>query len=177
MKRIGRFLQLVGAVVAVLGNDQGAVGTWKIYAKAKKLIGAGTITLGAGIMKMSLHRTAASTNIIVLSTRSTLASIGNEISARGNYVANGRTVPAQKWTVGASAKQYKFSYTTAGLVFTASGSSLVDIRFALIHFVRSASDTTRRLLCFASLSSAQFTITSPNTLTVLPAATGVFTLA
>jgi len=33
------------------------------------------------------------------------------------------------------------------------------------------------VLCFCSLSSSQFTITSPNTLTILPAATGIFTLA
>jgi hypothetical protein len=36
--------------------------------------------------------------------------------------------------------------------------------------------SARKLLCFCQLSSAQFTVTSPNTLTVLPAATGVFTL-
>lgn len=154
-----------------------AVGTWKIYAKAKKYLGNGTITLGAGVFKMSLHRTAASANIIVLSTRSTFASIGNEISARGGYAANGRNiVPATGlWTVGTSAKQYKFTMTAAGLVFTASGSSLVDIRFALIR--NSTGAGAGKVLCFASLSSAQFTITSPNTLTILPAATGIFTLA
>jgi hypothetical protein len=173
------FSRLVQRVRGIISNERGAVGTWKIYAKAKKYLGNGTITLGAGIMKMSLHRAAASATIVVLSTRSTLASIGNEISARGGYVANGRAVAptAGHWTVGASAKQYKFSYTTAGLVFTASGSSLVDIKFAVLHWVRSASDTTRRLVAFCSLSSANFTITSPNTLTILPAATGVFTLA
>jgi hypothetical protein len=154
-----------------------AVGTWKIYAKAKFYIGNGTITLGAGVFKMSLHRTAASTNIIVLSTRSTFASIGNEISARGGYAANGRNLPPAtgSWVVGTSAKQYKFTYSTAGLVFTASGSSLVDIRFALIR--NSTGAGAGKVLCFCSLSSAQFTITSPNTLTILPASTGVFTLA
>ena len=154
-----------------------AVGTWKIYAKAKKYLGSGTITLGAGVFKMSLHRTSACANIIVLSTRSTFASIGSEISARGGYVAAGRNLPPAtgQWTVGASAKQYKFTYSTAGLVFTASGSSLVNIRFALIR--NSTGAGAGKVLCFASLSSAQFTITSPNTLTILPAATGVFTLA
>lgn len=154
-----------------------AVGTWKIYAKAKFYLGNGGITLGAGVFKMSLHRAAASTNIIVLSTRSTFASIGNEISARGGYVAGGRNIPPAtgQWVVGVSAKQYKFSYTTTGLVFTASGSSLVDIKFALIR--NSTGAGAGRVLCFCSLSSAQFTITSPNTLTILPASTGVFTLA
>ena len=156
-----------------------AVGTWKIYGKAKKSIGNGTITLGAGVFKMSLHKTSASANIIVLSTRNKWSSVGSEISARGGYAAGGKAlVPATgQWTnPGASAKQAKFTYTTAGLVFTASGSSLINIRYALIRF-SIGSTTSGQVLCYASLSSAQFTITSPNTLTILPAATGVFTLA
>jgi len=154
-----------------------AVGTWKLYGKAKKALGNGTITLGAGVFKMSLHKTSASAAIIVLSTRDKFTSIGSEISARGGYVAGGRNLlPATaQWTVGASAKQIKFTYTTAGLVFTASGSSLINIRFALIR--NSVAAGSGHCLCFCSLSSAQFTITSPNTLTIIPAATGIFTLA
>ena len=150
-----------------------AAGAWKIYAKAKKLMCAGTITLGAGVFKMQLHRNSASPAIAVLSTRSTAASIGSEISARGGYVAGGRNlVPAtSQWTVGASAKQYKFTYSIVGLVFTASNSPLNNIRYALIK------NSAGKVLCFCTLSTANFTITSPNTLTILPAATGVFTLA
>ena len=150
-----------------------AAGAWKIYAKAKKLMCAGTITLGAGVFKMQLHRNSASPAIAVLSTRSTAASIGSEISARGGYVAGGRNlVPATSyWTVGASAKQYKFTYSIVGLVFTASNSPLNNIRYALIK------NSAGKVLCFCTLSTANFTITSPNTLTILPAATGVFTLA
>lgn len=154
-----------------------AIGTWKVYARAKKYIGNGTITLGAGVFKMSLHKTSASANINVLSTRSTFASIGSEISARGGYVAAGRNLaPATgSWSAGASAKQIKFSYSTIGVVFTASGSSLINIRYALIR--NSTGAGAGKVLCYCSLSSAQFTVTSPNTLTILPAATGVFVLA
>lgn len=154
-----------------------AAGTWKIYAKAKKYIGAGTITLGAGVFKMELHRTSASATILVLSTRSTNASIAGEISATGGYVAGGRnlTPATAKWTVGASAKQYKFTYTTAGLVFTANGGPLTNIRYALIR--NSTGAGAGKVLCFCTLSTAQFTIATGNTLTISPAATGVFTLA
>jgi len=154
-----------------------AAGTWKIYAKAKKYIGAGTVTLGAGVFKLSLHRASASAAILVLSTRSTFASIPGEISARGGYVAGGRNiVPATgQWTVGASAKQYKFTYTAAGLVFTASGSALNNIKYALLR--NSTGAGAGKVLCFCTLSTAAFTISSPNTLTILPASTGVFTLA
>lgn len=154
-----------------------AAGTWKIYAKAKKLIGAGTITLGAGVFKMSLHRASASAGILVLSTRSTFASIVGEISATGGYAAGGRNLlPATgAWTVGASAKQYKFTYSTAGLVFTANGGNLTNIKYALIR--NSTGAGAGKVLCFCTLSTAAFTVTTGNTLTVKPAATGVFTLA
>ena len=154
-----------------------AAGTWKIYAKAKKYIGAGTITLGAGVFKLCLHRASASAAILVLSTRSTWASIPGEISATGGYVAAGRNLlPATgQWTVGASAKQYKFTYSTTGLIFTASGASLTNIKYAIIR--NSTGAGAGKVLCFCTLSSSAFTITSPNTLTIFPAATGVFTLA
>lgn len=155
-----------------------AAQAWKLYASAKKKIGNGTIDLGSGIFKMSLHRNSASGTITSLSTITIFSSVVAEISARGGYAAGGRTLPPAtgKWTVGSSALQYKFTYTTAGLVFTASNSDLNNIRYALIHSSAGAV-TSGHVLCYCSLSSANFTITSPNTLTILPAATGVFTLA
>jgi hypothetical protein len=153
-----------------------AAGTWKIYAKAKKYIGAGTITLVAGVFKMCLHRASASAAILVLSTRSTWASIPGEISALGGYAAAGRNIgPATgKWTVGASAKSYKFTYTTAGLIFTANGGNLNNVKYAVIR--NSTGAGAGKVLCFCTLSTAAFTVTSGNTLTITPAATGVFTL-
>jgi hypothetical protein len=143
-----------------------AAGTWKLYAKAKKYIGAGTITLGAGVFKMSLHRASASAAILVLSTRSTFASIPGEISARGGYAVGGRNLaPATaKWTVGASAKVYKFTHSTIGIIFTASGSALNNIKYALIR--NSTGAGAGKVLCFCTLSTAAFSISSPNTLTI-----------
>ena len=64
--------------------------------------------------------------------------------------------------------------SSVGLAFTASGASLVNVRFAIIR--NSTGAGAGKVLCFCRLSSSQFTVTSPNTLTVLPAATGIFTL-
>jgi len=154
-----------------------AAGPWKLYARAKRAIGSGNITLGAGVFKMQLHRTSASAAIAALSTRSINTSIPAEISATGGYAAGGRNLaPATgRWTTGASARQMRFTYTTAGLVFTASGASLSNIRYALIR--NSTGAGTGRVLCFCTLSTAAFTVTSPNTLTISPNANGVFTLA
>ena len=150
-----------------------AATAWQLYNKAKQSIGNGTITLGAGVFKMVLARTASNASTFTLST---YASITNEISATGGYATGGKNlVPATaQWTVGASAKSYKFTMSTVGLAFTASGASLTNIRFAVLR--NSTGVGAGKLLCFCQLSSAQFTVTSPNTLTVLPAATGIFTL-
>jgi hypothetical protein len=165
---------------------EAAAGAWKLSTKAKRLIGTGGavmtsngVTLGVGIFKMSLHKTSASAALLTFSNagRSTFASVGFEISARGGYVAGGRNiVPASgQWTIGSSANKMKFTYSSIGLVFTASGSALNNIRYAVIR--TSSGAGAGKVLCWCTLSTAAFTITSPNTLTILPPAAGVFTMA
>ena len=150
-----------------------AATAWQLYNKAKQYIGNGTITLGAGVFKMLLATSASNASTFTLTAYS---QITNEIAATGGYTTGGKNlVPATAyWTVGASAKQMKFTMSTVGLAFTASGASLTNIKYAVIR--NSTGATAGRLLCFCQLSSSQFTVTSPNTLTVLPAATGIFTL-
>lgn len=153
-----------------------AAGSFKIFNKAKKFLGNGTITLGAGVFKMCLLRASASAALAGLAI-STWASIsGTEISARGGYAAGGRNIgPATgKWTTGASAKQMKFTYTTAGLVFTANGSALNNIKYVVIR--NSTGAGAGKVVCFCTLSTAAFTVSSPNTLTISPNANGVFTM-
>ena len=150
-----------------------AASAWQLYNSAKKYIGNGTITLGAGVFKMLLATSASNASTFTLTAYS---QITNEIAATGGYTTGGKNlVPATAyWTVGASAKQMKFTMSTVGLAFTASGASLTNIRYAILR--NSTGAGAGKLLCFCQLSSAQFTVTSPNTLTVLPAATGIFTL-
>ena len=150
-----------------------AATAWQLYNSAKKYIGNGTITLGAGVFKMLLATSASNASTFTLTAYS---QITNEIAATGGYTTGGKNlVPATAyWTVGASAKQMKFTMSTVGLAFTASGASLTNIRYAILR--NSTGAGAGKLLCFCQLSSAQFTVTSPNTLTVLPAATGIFTL-
>ena len=146
-----------------------AASAWQLYNYAKRYIGNGTIELGVGNFKMALFTSASNASTFTLST---FASLTSEISATGGYVSGGKAlVPATgQWTVGASAKQMKFTYSAIGLTFTASGSSLNNVKYAVIY------QSGGKLLCFCQLSSTQFTVASPNTLTVLPAATGIFTL-
>src|SRR5262245_15809792 len=160
-----------------------AAGTWQIYASAKKKIAQGDahggISLGFGVFKMSLHTTASSAAINGITARVKWSSIGNEISAKGGYAAGGRNLkPATgQRTVGANGAQFKFTYSTSGLTFTASNATLVNVRYAVIKQSVTGGVLTGYPVCYAPLSTSQFSVVSPNTLTVLPAGTGVFTLA
>jgi len=159
-----------------------AAGTWAIFKKAKKILGtggaamtSGGITLGVGVFKMSLHRPSASAAIAALAI-STFASLTGEVSAVGGYVAGGRNIsPATgTWTTGASTGQYKFTYASAGLIFTASGATINDIKYAVIR--TSSGAGAGKLVCAVALTATAFDLTSGNTLTVQPHANGVFTL-
>jgi len=145
-----------------------------LYGKAKKKIGNGAIKLNAGAYRVKLCRGAsASAAINARSTRSLLSSCTPEISARGGYVAGGRLLAAPVWTAGASANSWKFDATD--LVFTASNSSLVNVLYAVIG---ASTSTGVHALCYTKLTSGtQFTVTSPNTLTIVFDALGIFTLA
>lgn len=149
-----------------------ASSAWEMFRIARKYIGNNTISLSATTgYKMSLHKTASSGNLS--GAISTWTSIGNEVTYTGNIATRGVAVGGTEWVVGASAKQYKFSCSNA--VFTASGASITSIRFAVIHF--SAGAATGYPLCFAALSTGQFSVSDTNTLTVQANASGIFTLA
>ena len=143
-----------------------AAAAWRLYAKAKEYIGDGTITLGTGGFKMALFRGSSNTSTITLST---LASVTVQASG-GAYTAGGKYLApsAGTWTLAGST--VTFDYTTLGITFTASGSNISAVQYAVIH------NSAGKLLCWSKLSASPFSVSDPNTLTVLPAATGVFTL-
>ena len=71
-----------------------AASAWQLYNYAKRYIGNGTITLGAGVFKMVLARSASNASTFTLSTYS---QITNEISATGGYVVGGRCSDLHVW--------------------------------------------------------------------------------
>ena len=144
-----------------------AATAWQFYNAAKKKIGSGTIVLDSGIPKMELCTSASNASTATLSVES---QITGEIVAQGGYAAVGRTLTGVAWTIaGASVK-----WDASDLVFTANAANLSNCKFAVIHF--SAGATSGHLLCWSRLSTAQFSVTSGNTLTIQFAAAGIFTL-
>ncbi len=156
-----------------------SAGTWKLFSRAKRNLCTTATGINLdGVFRMCLCTAAASANLLKITNTgiSAWSEVGSEIVAQGGYAAHGRSIPAIKWTVGASTKAMKFTYTTAGLVFTASGASLSVIKYAVIR--NSTGAGAGKVVAFCTLSTAAFSITSPNTLTVVPSTTGgVFAMA
>jgi hypothetical protein len=147
-----------------------AAAAWRLYAKAKEYIGDGTIQLGTQGLKMALFEGSSNASTLTLST---LASVTVQASG-GAYTAGGKYLDpsAGTWTLAGST--VTFDYTSLGITFTASLSNISAVQYAVIYKAGSAS--AAKLLCWSKLSASAFSVADPNTLTVLPAATGVFTL-
>ena len=142
-----------------------SAGAFTLYNRAKRYIGDGTVKLGTNALKIRLCTSASNAETLTLSL---LSEVTNEISARGGYAAGGRSLLSMVWTVGASAKSFKLD--AADMVFTASGSALNNVKYAVIG-------ATTKALCWSKLSTAQFTVASPNTLTIQFNSLGILTLA
>lgn len=143
-----------------------AASAFLFYSTARKYIGNGTIQLGTTALKMKLTTSASNASTFTLST---FASITSEIGTSGGYATGGKALASVGWVVGASAKQYKLS--AASLLWTATGGPLTNVKFGVIG------TSGAKALCWSKLSTSQFTVTIGNTLTVVPAAGGVFTLS
>ena len=146
-----------------------AASAWTVFDSAKHKIGNGDIDLSSSTFRLSLHRTSASANLVGDIT--VFTSVADQCSG-GGYAA--RTLAGVSWAAGVSAGIQSWDVTDP--VITASASTLSAVRYAVIR--KSAGSTTSGLLlCYAALSTAEFNVTTGNTLTIQMAATGVFTLA
>lgn len=142
-----------------------AATAWQLYNLAKKKIGNGTIQLGVNTLKMQLHTSASNASTFTLSTA---ASVTNEVTTGNGYTTGGQTLASVVWTTGASAKQYKLD--AADPIWTATGGNIANIKFAVIK------NSAGQAICWSRLTTAQFTLTTANTLTVQLNASGIFTL-
>lgn len=149
-----------------------AAQAWKIYNKAKKKIGTGAVLLNrsGSTYRMTLHTSASNAATLTLST---YASVTSEVtSVASSYSTSGKACTSGQWTVGASAKQYKFQ---VGNVFWSANTAISNIKFAVL-WLSGASAGARHVLAVASLTSSQFTLAAGNRLTVAINSSGVFTV-
>lgn len=142
-----------------------AAGAWVIYNEAKKYLATGALNL-SGQFRMGLYTSASNAATLTLST---LSELTNEVTEANGYSSSGKAL-AETFGTGASASEFRFDATA--VIWTATGGNIANAKFAVI-WASGASAGVRKLLCHSQLSTAQFTITTGNTLTVTPSANGI----
>jgi hypothetical protein len=149
-----------------------AAGAWTVYNLAKKKIGNSSLSLASTAFRCSLFTSASSG--AGNSARGVFNSLDDEVTSGNGYSSSGKAMTGETWTVGTSNSQYRFD--TDDVVWTASGGSIANIKYAVI-WLSAAASANRHLLCYSQLTSSQFTLSSGNTLTLQMNASGVLTLA
>lgn len=141
-----------------------AAAAWKVYNEAKAYIVNGTVDLDAATLRMALHKSTSNASTFTLST---YASINNVVNASGYTGVKNLTASV---VAGATASTYKFTF--GSVIFTASGADITSIMYAVIYV------SNGKAICWSKLSTGAFSVTSGNTLTVAPNATGgAFTIS
>ena len=147
-----------------------AAQAWKVYNKAIKKIGNGTMVLGNPV-RVALVTSASN---FATATMSLWGSVTSEVTSGNGYSSSGKALATEAWTVGASAASYKFDADDS--VWTGTGGSIANIKAAVL-FMSAAAAGGCHLLAYASLTSTQFTLASGNTLTLQYNSLGIFTIS
>lgn len=148
-----------------------AVGAWTFYNHFKKNLGNTSVNLSGGNFRIGLYTSASNAATLTLSTK---GSVTGEVSEANGYSSSGKALGSKTWLSGASAGQWRFN--AAATVWTGTGGTISNIKYAVI-WQSGATAANRKLVCFSQLSTSQFNLTINNTLTITPAATGIFNLA
>ncbi len=145
-----------------------AVGAWTFYNEFKKYLGKADADLD-GNFRLGLYTSASNA---ATATLSTLSELTNEVTEANGYSSSGKAL-TKTWATGASASEFRFDATA--VIWTATGGNISNVKFAVV-WASGASAGARKLLCYSQLSTAQFTVTTGNTLTITPSANGIFEL-
>ena len=153
-----------------------AAGAWKVFNKAKKYIGNGTLSLSSTTFRLCLCTSASN-----LKTSASALGLINRTSLTGQVTSTtgmpllGEALAGEIWTAtSAASPTYKFDVTD--LVITASSSAIANIKYAVI-FLTGDSAGSQKLLCYSTLTTSQITsLAIGNTLTIQMASGGVLTL-
>lgn len=143
---------------------------FKVYNLAKKKIGNSSLSLASTAFRMTLHTSASNAATLTLGIYN---SLNNEVTEANGYSSSGKALANEVWTVGASAKSYKFDFDD--VVWTGTGGTIPNIKFAVV-WLSAAASANRHLLATASLTSTQFTLAQNNTLTLQINSLGCLTM-
>lgn len=146
-----------------------SAGKWQLFNEAKLKVLNGTLDLDSAAVRMRLYK--SSSNIATSATAfplSTIASITNQVTT--NVKGGGTKTLTASVIVGANASTYKFTF--ANVIWSTSGGDITSVQIAVIFL------SGGQPICWSKLSTSIFTVTSGNTLTIAPNATGgAFTIS
>jgi hypothetical protein len=149
-----------------------AASAWSVFWSAKHRMGESATTglsLSGAILRMSLHRTAASANLLSGNV-STFGSISFMASGGGVNV-EGQTLSGTTWTGTGGVE----TFDTSNMVYSPTSSALTSVRYCVIRQSNTAV-TSGFPICYAALSTTAFDVGAGSTLTVQMATSGIFTL-
>jgi hypothetical protein len=144
-----------------------AAQAWKLYNRAIRKLGAGTIAL-PGAVRIILVGSASN---FATNTLSLLGSLTDQVTSGNGYSSSGKALASETWTAGASAGQIRFD--AADPIWTATGGAINSIKAAVL-VMSGASAGACHVLAYASLTSNAFNLASGNTLTVQFSSSGIF---
>lgn len=150
-----------------------AAGAWNIFNTFKRYMADGTLDLDAGIFRMTLHTPASN----VAATQSIYNEVNNEIVSGNGYSTSGKTLSAHTWSTGTGSLTMRWDATDT--FWSASGGAIPgsgsNIRYAVI-WASAAASSGRKLVCFSSLTTGNFSVSDGNRLTIQLNAEGIFEL-
>jgi len=143
-----------------------AAGNFTLYNSAKRKLQTADIDLNAGIFKARLYKGQAAASVSAAHAISTIAGLGTT-----NACANCSDKALAAFSVAAltSANGLTQRFTSTDLVFTATGGNIASAQYMVIW-----ESAGGELLGWVKLSTAAFSVTSGNTLTVYAPTNGWF---
>lgn len=142
---------------------------WSFYNEAKKYLANGTLDLDTGVWRVALFKSTSNASTATLSL---FSEVTNEVNNSNGYTTGGTSLLTVTWTTGASASEYRWD--CADPFWSCVTSDITSIQYAVIY--QSTSAGGGPLICYSSLSSAIFSVTPTNRLTLNISANGIFEL-
>lgn len=135
-----------------------AASSWEFYNNFKSALGKGQIDLTGTGTSFKLRLMTSASN----AATATLVSAGQLTGevASSAYTAKGKALTVN-WSVKTTTSTY--SWTFATVIFTASGTAINNIKYAVI-----ATQTASILVCWSQLSTAEFNVALNGTLVIEP---------
>lgn len=135
-----------------------AASAWEFYNSFKDQLGQGNIDL-TGTGTTFRMRLCKSTSNAATATLVTAGQLTNEVDSSA-YPAEGKALTVN-WSVKTTTSTY--SWTMLTVVFTASGTAINNVKYAVI-----ATQTASILVCWSQLTTAEFNIALGNELVLEP---------